>query len=681
MNQSLIALLGLSLTVLVAAADIEEIVVTAELTDRSDMDTLSSVTVIDATTSALFNSTHLEGLLNFAPNLNFAGGTNRARFFQIRGIGERSQYSAPLNPSVGLMIDGIDFSGMGTIAHLMDVNQVEVLRGPQGTGFGANGLAGLIAITSQDPLTTSSASVRMSLGNFNHRRLAGVLNQPISEKTQVRLAMTRERADGYYDNAYLNRSDTNGIDESHIRLKIKNEGDRHKARITVLHAEVDNGFDAFSLDNSRTTLSDEPGYDQQKTNAIAGTLSIQTTVGEITLAGSTSRSDIGYGYDEDWSYAGIHPFGYQSTDEYLRDRDHQTLEARLHAPASTGSDDSTLSWTVGIYHTDQATRLERRYTFAEGPYRSRFDNQAAALFGEVDVSFSPNFGGLIGGRIERRTRRFSDSNAMQFSPEETLWGGRIGIYYRLMPDLKSYMSISRGFKAGGFNTDGSLPFELLEFADESLIETELGLKGQFTSTRLKLALFYSDRKDQQVKSALVIPRNDGSTAFIDFLGNAAEGVNQGFELEIDHAFSEAFTLKLAAAYLQAKFREFINEFGEDLGGRDQAQAPNYTAHLGLNYQRGGWQSSVAVDAKDGFFFSDRHAARSKAFTTINLGVGWSSERWSIQFWGKNLTDETIRTRGFGSFGNDPRKNYVTEPYYSFAAPRSVGLTLTAHWGE
>jgi len=81
MNRSLIALLGLSLTVLVAAADIEEIVVTAELTDRSDMDTLSSVTVIDATTSALFNSTHLEGLLNFAPNLNFAGGTNRARFF------------------------------------------------------------------------------------------------------------------------------------------------------------------------------------------------------------------------------------------------------------------------------------------------------------------------------------------------------------------------------------------------------------------------------------------------------------------------------------------------------------------------------------------------------------------------------------------------------------------------
>ncbi|MEJ0098362.1 MAG: TonB-dependent receptor plug domain-containing protein [Pseudomonadota bacterium] len=95
-----------------------------------------------------------------------AGGTSRPRYFQIRGIGEREQYEGAPNPSVGFLIDDIDFSGLGMPATLYDLKQIEVLRGPQGTQYGANALAGLIVVRSNDPDRTAGYSLEASGGNY-----------------------------------------------------------------------------------------------------------------------------------------------------------------------------------------------------------------------------------------------------------------------------------------------------------------------------------------------------------------------------------------------------------------------------------------------------------------------------------------------------------------------------------
>ena len=131
-----------------APVSIEEIRVTADFRASADLDIASSVTVMTEEVIASRGAQHIEELVNAIPNVNYAAGSNRARFFQIRGIGERSQFVAPINPSVGVLIDNVDFSGAGTIATTMDIEQVEVLRGPQGTRYGANALAGLINIRS-----------------------------------------------------------------------------------------------------------------------------------------------------------------------------------------------------------------------------------------------------------------------------------------------------------------------------------------------------------------------------------------------------------------------------------------------------------------------------------------------------------------------------------------------------
>jgi iron complex outermembrane receptor protein len=141
-----IALASPLLSATSVANTIEETIVTADFRDIELQKMPASVTVITADVFTRRNARHLEDILTVAPNINFATGASRGRFVQIRGIGERSQFKDPLDPSVGLIVDGADLSGIGLAGSLLDTQQVEILRGPQGTRFGASALAGAINI-------------------------------------------------------------------------------------------------------------------------------------------------------------------------------------------------------------------------------------------------------------------------------------------------------------------------------------------------------------------------------------------------------------------------------------------------------------------------------------------------------------------------------------------------------
>src|SRR5512140_1604659 len=133
------------------AGELEEIVVTASFRRETLSSIPTSVTVLPAEELQQASLQHFADVLGLVPNLNWSGGTSRPRYFQLRGIGELEQYQGAPNPSVGFLIDEIDFSGVGMPATLFDVEQVEVLRGPQGTRYGANALAGLIKVQTRDP--------------------------------------------------------------------------------------------------------------------------------------------------------------------------------------------------------------------------------------------------------------------------------------------------------------------------------------------------------------------------------------------------------------------------------------------------------------------------------------------------------------------------------------------------
>jgi iron complex outermembrane receptor protein len=667
-----------------ALNEIEEVKVVADFRGAEAASLATSLSVLDADRIAQSGARHFDELISSLPNVNFSGGTSRARFFQIRGIGERSQFAEPLNPSVGYIVDNVDFSGVGSIGTLMDVSQVEVFRGPQGTRYGANALAGLIYIKTNDPVQEQSLDLSLSAGEYDYRTLGLVVNQPLSENTAIRLALEKHESNGFYENDFLDIDDNNARDELTARLKVAvNDLAGWQVIAGASHVDVDNGYDVFTLNNSRRTLSDQPGQDDQTSLSLFVEASRDLSNAELTLIGAHADSELEYSYDEDWTFTGFDPIGYTSFDQYLRDKTVTSLEARLLSnPTSRVFGDST-DWLVGIYLLEQEEDLTRNYTFAAGPFDSRYDFNTSALFFQMDTQLSDAWELAWGARLERRSTDYDNSDGTDVSPSESLWGGRIALKYDLAPATMVYLSLARGYKSGGFNTDGTLPANLREFDSESLIEWELGVKSRLLNNRLSLtgAIFFDERKDQQVKSSFVESRPDGSTEFIDFLGNAAEGTNKGLELSAIWLASDYFSIDASVAVLDAKFDDFINEFGEDLSGRDQAQAPGNSYQLGMNWQAGPWRANLSLVGKDDFFFSDRHDLKSKEQNLVNANVAYDNSRFSVNLWARNLGDSDYTVRGFGSFGNNPQNGYQTEPYVQFGEPRVIGITTEYRLGS
>ena len=202
--------------------DLDAIVVTADLRENTLQRNIAiSVSVLDSETLEAAGQQHFQDVIELVPNLNWAAGSNRPRFFQIRGIGERSQYEGAPNPSVGFLIDDIDFSALGGVATLFDVEQIEVLRGPQGTRYGANALAGLIYVKTKDPELDPAYRIRTLIGDDGDRSIGfsatGALSG--SDTAAYRISAQTYQGDGFRFNDFFNVDDTNGRDENVLRAK------------------------------------------------------------------------------------------------------------------------------------------------------------------------------------------------------------------------------------------------------------------------------------------------------------------------------------------------------------------------------------------------------------------------------------------------------------------------------
>ena len=666
-----------------AAPQLEEIIVTAAL--QSDDGKRSAVTILDRAFIKHRSAQHIEDLLSAAPNVNVASGASRGRFFQIRGIGERSQFVEPVNASVALLLDGIDLTGIGGVATTWDLQQVEVLRGPQGTLFGANALAGLISLQSTPPDSTQDRHVEAGVESYAGRRFGLAIGGELTPHWSGRLAVQQYQSDGFFDNQWLNTSNTNERDELTGRASLRYRNDQQQIDVALYRFEIDNGYDAFSLDNTRNTLSDQPGRDRALTDAARLRWEWSGKV-RYTLQVSHAQSNTEYSYDEDWSYVGIAPgWEYSAVDDYRRDRTMTSLEGRVEGDTAKGS------WVAGTYWRDEQEALRRDYTYLESAFESDLGIETAALFGQFSIDFAPALSAYVGARWEYRGSEYEDSSQVNERFSDTLWSGRAGLEWAANARNDLYVSVSRGVRGGGVNANllasiNAFPEELgtdftpLGFFDaESLINAEVGWGWQNAEGSLssKVTLFSMRRSDQQAKSSLVIPRPDGSTAFIDYTNNAARGSSNGLEWQFAWAATDALAIEASLGLLDAHFDSYVTADGDDLAGREQPHAPKTMSQLGLHWRPfTSWQAGLDVTTMSDFYFSDRHDTKSPSRTLFNGFIAWQGEVWGLRLWGRNLTDENTFARGFGSFGNDPRKEYAVEPYYQYGEPRIVGLTAT-----
>ena len=665
------------------ATSIEEVIVTSDFRDTTLLNTAASITVLDSSIIKSRQAKHLEQLLNLAPNVNFSSGASRGRFIQIRGIGERSQFIEPLNPSVGILVDGIDFTGIAGAATTMDIKQIEILRGPQGTLYGANALAGLINLTANQPTEITQGNLSLGIGNHNTKSVSGALGGSLNSTMNYRVAAQSHTSDGYITNDFLQRDDTDNIDELSLRAIIDWQASEDLSlKLTLFKVDADNGYDAFSLDNTRRTLSDKPGHDRQESSAFAIQTHWQANDHfDVVSLRSYVVSDLEYGYDEDWVFPSIcadqecEGWEYNSEDNYLRDRDNGTLDTKLVSKRPLRLLGKNIDWVLGAYARKQDEQLLRQYTYNTGDFTSSFETDNRALYGQVDIDIADEWILTAGLRIENRDATYSDSDGVAHSVDEDLWGGRIALQYQLDKRTMVYGLVSRGYKAGGVNSDSSLSAQDREFDTELMWNIETGIKGSWLDETLKtqISAFYQQRKDIQIKQSLVQSRDDSNASdFTDYFGNSAEGSNYGMEVEFNWLGTDIVSIYGSVALLNTSYDTPLSM---SLNSRDQAHAPAYQFALGTSLQVSEnlvW--TVDVEGKDKFYLSSSHDEKSRSYELLNTSLSYSTDDWSASVWGRNLSDEDVIVRGFGGFGNDPRKYYATEPYYQFGEPRSFGVS-------
>ncbi|MDG1813907.1 MAG: TonB-dependent receptor [Porticoccaceae bacterium] len=661
---------------------IEEVIVTSDFRDSGLLKTAASITVFDSQTIAQRRARHLEQLINLAPNVNFSSGASRGRFIQIRGIGERSQFIEPLNPSVGILVDGIDFTGIAGAATTMDIAQVEILRGPQGTIYGANALAGLINLRSNQPTDRTQGNLEVTLGDYNTQTVSAAMGGPLSKNLGYRFAAQQHSSDGYIRNDFLKRDDTDNIDELSLRSILDwQASDNLDLKLTVFHVNADNGYDAFSLDNTRHTLSDNPGHDRQESTAVAVQSNWQANV-NFTLVSLVNFADnnLEYGYDEDWAYGDdlcvdfFCPYNdpYNSADNYIRDRKNGSIDIRLVSAESAQIFNGTTDWVAGIYWREQDEELLRQNG---RDFTSDFDTTNQAVYGQLDTQLSGVLRLSTGVRFENRQASYRDSDLVDHRVDEDIWGGRIALQYQLPSQAMMYGLISRGYKAGGVNSNPSVAAEDREFDTELMLNYELGAKGRWLDDALQaqVAVFYQQRDDIQIKQTLVEPREgDSGPRYTDYFGNSAKGSNYGVELEFNWLPTETLALFGSVGLLES---EYDIPLSADLNSREQAHAPAYQFALGARAQiTDSLAVSIDIEGKDEFYLSSSHSEQSQSYELVNANLTYMFGDWELSLWGRNLTDEDVIVRGFGGFGNDPRNGWITEPYYQLGAPRVIGFS-------
>ena len=644
---------------------IEEIVVTADFREADLQLVPASVSVVGAEALRRRSAQHVDQVLNMTPNVNFAAGASRGRFVQIRGVGERSQFKDPLDPSVGLIVDGVDLSGIGLAGTLFDVEQVEVLRGPQGTRYGSSAMGGLVLLKSHAPTESFEGKISSGAGNYGRWHVGGVLSGPLADGVAGRLSVHQFRGDGYIDNDFFEVDDTNDFDELTLRGKLRWQlADDTVVDVSVLHIDADNGYDAFSLENTRRTGSDEPGHDRQETTAVS--IAVQHDGIEAFAVQANAfweQSDLEYGFDWDWSNIGV--VGWLGGENNARDRDSFGVDLRLLSREA-----GPWSWVVGGYLYQRDVRLDYsdRIAFCEGcefvsTFNSDFETKRLAGYGQVALQLSDRLRVSVGGRVESYDDAYLDSAGVVADPDDTLWGARVAIEYLAHDDVLLYGTFSRGYKTGGVNgqavaaADPSVDPDIadflndrLAFQSEDLAELRGGREGPVFRRRVAgqpIRIFHGARRHAGQRLGAV------PACQLALLHRQCRQ-----RRELGRGVGAGLAAHRSAEHHRGRWDSRIGAWrAGGAGRRDRrgigAERARTSPRTRLPAFRGGrlrhhaaLLRERAARGEGRVLFSNSHNIKSGAHELVHLAAGYRGEAFDVTLWGRNLFDVDYDTRGF-----------------------------------
>lgn len=668
---------------------LEPLRVTADLWQSPLAQIPASVSVYDADALRAGAVRHFGDLLDQIPNLTYTGGTSRPRYFQIRGIGENSQFEGETPDSaVRFLVDDFDFTGLGTLASTFDVQQAEVLRGPQAGAFGANAAGGLVRLVTNAPTPFWTGAAEATVGGDTLRSGAVALGGPLiaarPEQLMARLAVQRTRADGFRRNVTLG-ADTNARDETTARLRLTwNPNALWRWEAALLAADFDNGYDEFALNNNgRLTYSDQPGRDEQRSLAASLRGTYRGLAGaRFTTVTSVARTRSRYAYDDDWTAA-----SYMGFSDLHRSRWVVNQELRLDSEPGHASGWID-RWTAGAFYSDTDERS--RYT-NEDPWdlrglKTAYRARNTALFGQIQHVLAPATRLLVGLRAERielggtglktRYEKWSGHTrapvAIAPSFSDTLLGGKLTLEHDLDDHALAFASLTRGYKAGGINVDARIDVgaDPLTYGTETLWNYEAGFRGHWLGRQLtgEVTAFHLVRRRTQVRDSAGF---GGSYRFFTDNGGAAHVT--GLEAAGSYALARDWTVRGSLALMRSRLDAFTLANGNTGGGRDLANTPRYGYTLGTRYgAAAGFFANAEFTGRAQQLDSNNQDEARRAFRVVNASVGYAWREWTLTLWARNLLDATYDKRVY-FFGNeDP--DYLPARYEDRADPRQIGVT-------
>jgi outer membrane receptor protein involved in Fe transport len=694
-----------------ATATLEEIVVTAQKRSEQLLDVPVSVAALDAEGLVADHATGIEDYYSTVPGLALNAQTGGRLSLAIRGITTGGASS----PTVGITIDDVPIGSSAGYTYAAEfasdidpamLERVEVLRGPQGTLYGATSLGGLLRYVTVKP-RLNELSGRAQLDGFGVEgsdegyTLRGAANLPVvDDRMAMQLSAFTRHEPGFVDNEQTGEDEVNSEDSYGGRLAaLWRLTDAATLQVSALyqHTEGDGSSDVetdasldtdgplahtrnpgtghysreqqqydatFEVDFGWGVLSSITGYGVSEMDE---TIDVTATLGFLTEI-ATGRDDLG-----------STTFLPNSTDKFSQ-------EFRL-----TSRQDSRLEWLLGVFYTHEDSDVAYNI-YAVDPqsgdvlsavildsFPSTFEEYA--LFGTATWHFTDQLDLQVGGRYSEEEQEFDETiSGPLFDPpyrlSEDSSGDKftwlIAPSYKPSDDVLVYGRIATGYRPGGPNPGGGLGFPS-QFEPDETTSYELGLKGYFLNQMMSLDLsaYYIDWDNIQVQLT------DLPTGFL-YYANAGKARSQGLELSLAAAPATGLTIAATTAYTDAELSDSGGIAAVE--GERLPYSAEWTATLSVDQEFDLTSRTSAfiggtlayVGGRYDAFQSDPGVPRVElpSYTTLDLRAGFRFEDWTFSLYAKNLTDER------GILGASPEVPDASTGVYvmSVIQPRTIGLS-------
>jgi iron complex outermembrane recepter protein len=624
----------------------------------------------------------------FAPNTFFTEFTARklsnARF---RGVG-----SSPNNPGITTYIDGVpQFNANSSSIELLDVDQIEFVRGPQSALFGRNTLGGLVNIASSRPsLSKWTGTLSVPFGNHGAWAVRGGASGPVSSKVSLGVSLAQVNRDGFTVND-VTGNDIDRRDAFSAKgqvLWIPNRA--WEARVIFTGERARDGD--YGL-NDVVALRANPfhaarDFEGHADRDVIGT-TIQTRHGGGPVVFSSTTGFL------NWKTQDVTDLDYTPRPIITRDnteKDFQfTQEVRFASADSRAiqlANSARLRWQSGVFLFTQAYQQDAINSFAPfvfAPFPvsqhsplSKLDDFGLGVFGQGTVTFHERLDLTAGARVdsEHKSANLQTFYAPAIIPGATVDAEKsfsnvspqVALAYRLRPDETLYATVGRGYKAGGFNAASPAGSEA--YGEEKTWHFEGGVKTLFANGRISTnaAIFYIDWKDLQLN----VPDPIVPAQF--FIANVGGAVSKGIEVEVNARPAPGVDVFTAVGYTHARFGAGSVSSAVNVEGNKIPNTPDYTASAGLQYSHKAGPATVLGRADVVFYgafqYTDANTLGQDAYSLVNLRFGIT---------GRLLMGEVFVRNAF-----DTRYIPIAFPYASFApsgfvgemgAPRTAGVSI------